>query len=94
MNKYSYYKKLIAVKYKDINVMKKLCEQNKYNSTLKFEYAKLLLSSGEDHYDEAKEVLIQLLDTKNKKCPNHFKIFNELKNYFGIYKKNEQTNFS
>lgn len=67
MNKYSYYKKLIAVKYKDINVMKKLCEQNKYNSTLKFEYAKLLLSSGEDHYDEAKEVLIQLLDTKNKK---------------------------
>ena len=22
----------------------------------------------------------------NKKCPNHFKIFNELKNYFGIYK--------
>ena len=32
------------------------------------------------------EINIKFIDTKNKKCPNHFKIFNELKNYFGIYK--------
>ena len=32
------------------------------------------------------EINIKFIDTKNKKFPNRFKIFNELKTYFGIYK--------
>ena len=32
------------------------------------------------------EINVKVVDKKNKKCQNHYEIFNELKNYFGIHK--------
>ncbi len=60
-------KRIVALKNQDIDSMRQLQKSSPNNLSLKFEFAKLLLSKGEEHYEEASNLLCELLETKNKR---------------------------
>ena len=65
--KENYLRRIVAFKNKDEKVIRRLQRKNPNDLNLKFEFAKLLLSKGEEYYDEAEKLLIDLLQTRNKR---------------------------